>query len=181
MKELINIIQSEKYNFNKLNKIIFFIIKDIIKDDYFEDNYKIFLNIFNNKSSNEIYKYRYIYYMFQLYINENIAFVKNDKIELFPNISFIMIDLLGFLNKNMESYFFEKSIFYIKNEYKIIENPYYNKKFITYVYKNKRYINYIFKNRLYSNKRVLYGGYKIHILTENQIELFNYFDNIHDF
>lgn len=186
MKEIINIIQSKKYNFIKLHKVIYAIINDIIKDDYFEDNYKIFLNIFN--SNNEVGEYlnTYIYYQFQLYINENIAFSQNDRIEIFKNISYVMIDLLGFINNDIKEHFFEKSIYYIKNNYKIIQNPYYNKKFIDYVNKKKRYINYIFKNKLYKsklyeNKKITYGGSKIHNLNDNEMELFNYFDNIHNF
>ena len=90
MKEIINIIQSQKYNFIKLNKVIYAIIHDIIKDPYFEDNYKIFLNIFNNSNEGLLNKdsiNTYIYYQFQLYINENIALLSKDyKIEIFKNI-----------------------------------------------------------------------------------------------
>ncbi len=191
MKEIINIIQSQKYNFVKLNKVIYAIIHDIIKDPYFEDNYKIFLNIFNysnneNNENNKDYINTYIYYQFQLYINENIVLLsKDNKIEIFKNISFVMIDLIGFINKDMEDYFFEKSTYYDNYEYQMIKNPYYHKKFIEFVNKNKRYVNYIFKNKLFRNKKtksVEYsGGNKINILNETQINLFNYCDNIHDF
>lgn len=186
MKDIINIIQSEKYNFIKLNKVIYAIINDIIKDDYFEDNYNIFLTIFNYNNTNKIREYlnKYIYYQFQLYINENIAFNQNDKIEIFKNISYVMIDLLGFINNDIKEYFFEKSMYYDNHNYEIIKNPYYNKKFIKYVNKYQRYINYIFKNKLYkskANKKITYGGSKIHNLLEKEIELFNYFDNMHDF
>jgi hypothetical protein len=105
-----------------------------------------------------------------------------------------MVDLIGFLNKDMEDYFFEKSIYYDKYQYKMINNPYYHKKFIKYINENKRYIQYIFQKKLFKNKKnflltksevkkvVEYiGGNKINILNENQLNLFNYFDNIHDF
>ena len=55
MKDIIDIIQSKKYNFYKLKRIIYFIINDIIKDPYFEDHYKIFLNIFHCNQNNKEY------------------------------------------------------------------------------------------------------------------------------